>query len=382
MSIILYVGMDVHKESYTLCTFCMEKDEIKHTMKMAPTVHNVLQYLDSIKRKNGNEEIEFRCGYEAGCLGYTLYRDLTAAGVNCVILAPSTMAQNGGTKRIKTDSRDAANIAKCLAYHTYKPVAVPTTEDEQVKEYIRMRDDMKAAEKRVKQQILAFCLRHNLRFEGTKDHWTQGHLNWLHALKLPGLDQETLLDYLLELDHLREKLARIDRRIEELATLPRYADQVRRLCCFIGVKTHTALAVISEVGDFERFAKADRFASFLGLTPGEHSSSESQHRLPITKAGNAHVRRLLVEAAHSFGRGKIGYKSAELRRRQEGLSPQVVAYADKANERLRRKYYHMTLNNGKKANIAKVAVARELACFFWGILTNHFLPSDSMITVS
>ena len=138
MSIILYVGMDVHKESFTLCTFCMEKDEIKHTMKMAASVHNVLQYLDSIKRKYGNEEIEFRCGYEAGCLGYTLYRDLTAAGVNCVILAPSTMAQNGGTKRIKTDSRDAANIAKCLAYHTYKPVAVPSTEDEQVKEYIRM----------------------------------------------------------------------------------------------------------------------------------------------------------------------------------------------------------------------------------------------------
>ena len=163
----------------------------------------------------------------------------------------------------------------------------------------------------------------------------------------------------------------MDRRIEELAQEDAYREPVKKLSCFLGIKTHTALATIVEVGDFKRFPTADRFASYLGLVPGERSSGDSQIRLGITKAGNCHVRTLLTEAAQCFSRGRVGYKSRVLKKRQEGNTPEVIAYADRANERLRRKYYQMVLGKNKKANVAKTAVARELACFIWGMMTDH-----------
>ena len=128
---------------------------------------------------------------------------------------------------------------------------------------------------------------------------------------------------------------------------------------------------MTEIGDFKRFASAPQFASFLGLAPGEDSSGGDQNRLGITKAGNTHVRRLLVEAAQSYGRGKAGYKSKTLKERQEGNPPQIIAYADRANERLRRRYFNMLIR-GKKANIAKTALARELACFIWGMMNEKY----------
>lgn len=168
-----------------------------------------------------------------------------------------------------------------------------------------------------------------------------------------------------------DKIRRLDQRIEELASGEKYREDVHKLSCFIGVKTVTALAVLTEVGDFKRFTTAQHFASYIGLTPGEHSSGEDQSRLGITKAGNRHVRSLLVEAAQSYSRGQIGFKSKALKNRQEGNDPAVIAYADKANERLRRRYYRMVLKNNKKTNVAKTAVARELACFMWGMLTGN-----------
>lgn len=312
----------------------------------------------------------FVCGYEAGCLGFTLYHQLTDHGVKCVILAPTTMPVPTGKKEVKTDKRDAAHIARCLAHRDYSPVHIPTEQDEQTKEFLRMRDDHKLALKKVKQQILSFCLRHDYRFEGGKSHWTQAHLKWLRSLKPEGLYQEILAEYLATYDQLTDKLERLDRRIAELATGEEYRENVKKLTCFIGVKTVTALAVLTEVGDFKRYATAGHFASFLGLTPGEHTSADNQNRLGITKAGNRHVRSLLVEAAQSYTRGQIGFKSKALRARQQGNPTEVIAYADKANERLRRRCYRMVLHNNKKTNVAKTAVARELACFLWGMLTD------------
>lgn len=234
-----------------------------------------------------------------------------------------------------------------------------------------MRQDHKLALKKVKQQILAFCLRHNFRYDATKNHWTQVHLQWLRSLKPGGLYQEILTEYLFTYDQLTDKLERLDRRIEELAAQPEYQGKVQHMSCFLGIKTQTALSTLVEVGDFKRFANASQFASYLGLTPGEDSSGRDQNRLGITKAGNSHVRTLLVEAAQSYSRGQIGYKSKTLKARQYGNPAEVIIYADKANERLRRKYYRMVLSQGKKANVAKTAVARELACFIWGILTGN-----------
>ena len=366
----VYIGMDVHKESFTMASFVLGDTEPRHVQTIPSDHMLVLKYVNGLRRIYG-QEAEFICGYEAGCLGYTLYHQLTGKKLECVILAPTTMLEQKGKKRIKTDSRDAKKIARCLAYNTYSPVHIPTDEDEQVKEYIRMRDDIKANLKRTKQQILSFCLRHGLVFTETRSNWTQAHLKWLHSQKLDGLYQETLDEYVLQLTKLMETVERLDKRIEELSNREAYRESVNHLSCLIGIKRPTALALMTEIGDFKRFATAPQFASYLGLTPGEHSSGGDQKRLGITKAGNTHVRRLLVEAAQSYGRGKVGYKSKTLKDRQAGNSPQVIAYADKANERLRRKYYNMTFR-GKKANVSKTALAREIACFIWGMMNEKY----------
>lgn len=365
----VYVGMDVHKETFSLCCFTNEKEKAEYPQKVDGHYSKVINYIEAMRFHYGDDAL-FICGYEAGCLGFTLYHQLKDHNVKCVILAPTTMLQQKGRKKVKTDKRDAALIARCLAHHDYSPVHIPTEQDEQTKEYIRMRDDHKLALKKVKQQILSFCLRHNYRFTETSRNWTLAHIKWLKALKPEGLYAETLKEYLLTYDNLTDKLERFDRRIEELAADEVYQENVRKLSCFIGVKTVTALAVLTEVGDFRRFATAQHFASYIGLTPGEDTSGDDQNRLGITKAGNRHVRTLLVEAAQGYGRGQIGYKSKSLKSRQYGNLPEVIAYADKANERLRRRYYHMVLKNGKKVNVAKIAVARELACFMWGMITS------------
>ena len=365
----VYVGMDVHKESFTLCAYTLEKEKGSYSRRTPADYKEVLKYLEFLRTVYGNDTI-FVCGYEAGCLGYTLYHQLTDHHVDCVILAPTTMLEQRGKKRIKTDKRDAEIIGKCLAQHNYSPVHVPTASDEEVKEFLRMRDDHKLALKKVKQQILAFCLRHNYRFDGNS-HWTAAHINWLKSLTPEALYKEILDEYLLTYTILSDKLERLDKRIEELAAKDEYKEAVGKLCCFIGVKTHTALSVIVEVGDFKRFASAEKFASYIGLVPGEDSSGDGQTRLGITKAGNRHVRMLLTEASQCYSRGQIGYKSKALKARQDGNTPQVIAYADKANERLRRRYYKMVLSKCKKHNVAKTAIARELACFMWGMMTNN-----------
>ena len=365
----VYVGMDVHKDSFTLCAYTIEAEKGSYSRKTPSDYKEVLKYLEFLRTIYG-DDARFICGYEAGCLGYTLYHQLTDRNVNCVIMAPSTMLERRGRKRVKTDKRDAELIGRCLAQHNYSSVYVPTDADEQIKEFLRMRDDHKLALKKIKQQILAFCLRHNYRYDGNS-HWTASHLQWLRSLTPEALYKEILDEYLLTYDTLVAKLERLDSRIEELASRDGYSESVRKLCCFIGIKTHTALSVIVEVGDFKRFTSAEKFASYIGLVPGEDSSGDDQTRLGITKAGNSHLRMLLTEAAQCYSKGQIGYKSKALKARQAGNAPQVIAYADKANERLRRRYYKMILSKCKKHNVAKTAVARELACFIWGMMTDN-----------
>ncbi len=183
--------------------------------------------------------------------------------------------------------------------------------------------------------------------------------------------KEILDEYLMTYTILCEKIERLDTRIEELAREDKYSESVKKLCCFIGVKTHIALSVLVEVGDFNRFATAEKFASYIGLVPGEDSSGDEQVKLGITKAGNRHLRILLIEAAQCYGRSQVGYKSKDLRARQAGNPPQVISYADKANDRLKRRFYKMVLGKNKKHNVAKVAIARELACFMWGMMTDN-----------
>lgn len=370
MNRIVKIGMDVHSTNYTLCA--MEpvldgEDRIFANIQVTPDYKNVIQFISQLKSKLGSSDTySIECGYEAGCLGYSLYHQLMDAGVKCTILAPTTMLTQQG-KRVKTDKRDALMIAQCLSYGGYHAVHVPGEKDEAIKEYLRMRDDHKLILKKIKQQIGAFCLRHGHFYDGNK--WTINHKKWLRALKLSDLHRETLDEYIATYEEQESKIERLDRRIEELASDSDYKEKVKKLGCFLGVKTHTALSLIVETGDFKRFAKGNTYAAFLGLAPGESSSGDHINRTGISKAGNSHLRTLLIESARGICKGVIGYKSKDLRSRQIGNSAEVIAYADKANVRLRSRYYRL-VRHGKKRNVAVAAVARELACFIWGMMTD------------
>ncbi len=374
MKRIIYVGMDVHLNSYTVC--CVEpsfkeEDKVFGHMRLEPSVSSVKLYLAKIAERisDPSRSIHFICGYEAGFVGYSLYHEMSAAGLTCVILAPSTMPQHPG-HRIKTDKRDAEHIAKSLAYGTYRAVHIPTADDEQTRDYLRMRNDHQLALKKVKQQINAFCMRLGKHYTSGRSKWIQAHLHWLRTLELPALHREILDEYLTTYETTTTRIQAFDQRIEELASGDRYHEPVKQLSCFIGIKTYTALSLLAETGDFTRFARAEHYASYLGLTPSEKSSGDTTRRGGITRAGNAQMRTLLVEAAHSIARGHIGHKSKALRKRQERNSTPVIAYADRANERLRRKFYRM-IRHGKKRNVAIVAIARELACFIWGMMNGR-----------
>lgn len=365
----IYVGMDVHKESFTLCSYTIKEDRGFFVQRMDANYKSVLNYFEHL-RANFGEDIRIVCGYEAGCLGFSLYKQLTAFNVECIILAPSTMLEQRSKKRIKTDKRDAELIARCLATHSYSPVHVPTETDEYAKEYLRMRKDHLEAFKAFKQQILSFCLRHNICYSEGRN-WTERHVEWLLNLELPAMLRETLNEYLITFTQMKEKLARFDEKIEEMANNENYKDSVEKLRCFNGINTKTALAVVVEIGDFKRFASAKNFASYIGLVPDEDSSGDRYKHGCITKAGNSVVRTLLVESAQSYSRGMPGIKSSAIKAKQAGNSAQVIAYADRANERLKRKYNRLAFKENKNHNVAKVAVARELACFVWGMLTDN-----------
>lgn len=368
---IIKIGMDVHSKNYTLCAMepvIGEEDRVFASTQVTADYKNVLLFIEDLKLKPGTDtEYDITCGYEAGCPGYSLYNQLTSAGVKCVILAPTTMMTQQG-KRVRTDARDAKMIAQCLSYGTYRAVHIPTQEDDSIKEYLRMRDDHKLALKKIKQQISAFCLRHGHCYDGTK--WTLRHAAWLRKLELTPLYRETLDEYMASYDEQTAKTERFDQRIGELASQADYQEKVKKLCCFLGIKTHTALSLIVETGDFTRFAKGNIYAAYPGLAPGEDSSGDKCNRTGISKTGNSHLRLLLIEASRGICKGTIGYKSKELRLRQNGNTAETIAYADKANTRLRSRYYKMT-RRGKKRNVAVAAIARELACFIRGMMTDR-----------
>lgn len=369
MNTIIYIGMDVHSTNYTLASYTYNTQHCFAVTTLKPDYREVVKYIKKVK-ENFGEEADIVCGYEAGCLGYSLCRQLADKGIKCVVIAPTSLPVTG-KKEIKTDRRDAMKIAQALANGSYSAVAVPTVEDNAVKSYIRMRDSHKEEEKHIKQKINAFCLALGFHYTEGANRWTVRYFAWLNKLPLNAMDKEVLDEYLATLAYLSERIAHFDKRIEEIAGTERYAEKVKKLCCFSGIMVHNAMSLITETGDFSRFGKAEQYAAFLGLVPGEHSSGDKQNRTAITKTGNSHLRRLLVEAAQCFSRGRAGVKGQALKKRQKGNTAEVIAYADKANDRLRRKIQKMKLKNNRPHNVAVTAAARELACFVWGMMNNR-----------
>ena len=370
MKSIIYIGMDVHKNTYSLCGINSSTGEVIAQTKCAAEVKNILKFIKSAKERMSEEnEVDILTGYEAGCLGFSLYHELAYHDIPCVILAPSTMHGSVKNKKVKNDKMDAFNIATNLMHDSYKAVHVPTEHDNEIKEYIGLREDVIQSRKRIKQQISALVLRRGLRYEG-KSNWTVAHIKWLETIELPVIVRETLNEYLKVYDYLNERIEKYDERIEEFSKEEEYKEPVSKISCFKGIDTLSAMKIHVTVSDFQRFPTAKAFMANLGMLPGENSSAEKYSNTPITKMGNAMVRKTLVECTQALVRGTVGKKSKALKKRQKGQEDETVAYKDKAVERLQKRFRRMVLR-GKPYNVAIMAVARELAGFIWGMETGR-----------
>lgn len=372
MSSLIYVGMDVHKESVSLCCFDPKCGIYFGDAKIETKAELISKYLDAQTKyllENGYEEIKFLTAYEAGCLGFSFHDQLTKLGIENKIIAPTTLLKETGQGKRKTDRKDAKMIAQNLAYGTCSFVHIPDEEDKKTREFIRMVSHKKKMLRKVKQYILAFCLRNGINYKDSNP-WTDNHLKFLKDLKIESFLKSVLDELLQEYNSLQDSIERLIEKTEEIANNEKYKEKTQKMACLKGITQSSALTIISEVSDFKRFSTACEFSSYLGLIPGESSSGQKINRLGITKMGNSIVRTLLIEASQVIIRGQPGYKSKRIKERQKGQDVKIISYADRATERLMKKFRRL-IEKGIHRNKAITAVARELSCFIWGIMTNH-----------
>jgi len=271
--------------------------------------------------------------------------------------------------KVKTDRIDAAKLARLHRAGELTTVRVPTPEHEAIRDLIRVREDLKADRRRAIQQLKSFLLRRGLRYPRNAQGWSQPYENWVCARELEQPAAQEALDQMIASAQTRHsQLLTLDRRITELAAQPPLDELVGRLRVLKGIDTLSAATIAAEVGDFNAFAHASSFMAYVGLVPREHSSGQREWRGSITKTGNAHLRRVLVEAAWAYRhRPAVG---AHLRRRQADMPADLVAFSWKTQQRLHARY--RTLAATKHANVAVVGVARELAGFVWAIATQRY----------
>jgi transposase len=301
--------------------------------------------------------------YEAGPTGFGVQRVLTKAGYDCQVVAPSLIPVQSGN-RVKTDRRDAVKLARFLRSGDLTAITVPSEEREAVRDLERSRDDAKRAERVARQQLSKFLLRHDVRWEEGKN-WTLKHLAWLRRLRLEDeVLQVVLEDYLHAVENATERVERLTNLLEEKILASSLAPLVRGLQVLRGVGMVTAATIAAEIGDFRRFGTAKQFMAYVGLTPSEDSSGDRIRRGSITKCGNSHVRRLLVESAQHYRRRPA--ISRELRQRSSDQPEALRQIGWEAQKRLHRRLQALTAR-GKPGNKAIAAVARELAGFMWAI---------------
>jgi transposase len=321
----------------------------------------IVRFVERFRRQGS----AVRCCYEAGPCGFELQRALTTHAVPCEVIAPALIPRRAGD-RIKTDRRDASQLAILYRAGALTAIHIPTDQEEAARDLLRCREDIRADLLRARHRLSKFLLRHGRRFTGTKKAWSKAHDAWLRAQRwpLPALDQ-THTAYLRTVDEAVARLRSVDDDLRGLLTLEPLRSRVARLRCFRGIDDLTALTIAAELGDARRFASAPRTMAFVGLVPSEHSSGPKQARGAITKTGNGHLRRVLVEAAwHYRHRPFVG---AALRRRQRGAPAATVAHAWVAQQRLYRRY-HRLAGRGKVHQQVITAVARELTGFVWAAL--------------
>ena len=358
---ITWVGLDVHKKSIQVAVLVGESQQAE--VWQIETSERAVRRLARKLRKGTVGEI--RCCYEAGPAGYTVQRWLEGAkaGIVCELIAPSLIPVKPG-ERVKTDRRDAIKLAKMLREGSLTPVGPPTAAEEAVRDLCRCREDAQQDLLRARHRLNKFLLRRGLIWSGAAA-WTQRHAIWLRSLRFEAeADRMVFADYLQVVELALERVKRLTAALEQAAACEPYATPVGWLRCFRGVDTVTALTVVAELHGVERFASARKLMGFLGLTTTVYNTGEKRRHGPITKTGNAHVRRVLVEAAWCQRYPAVA--SRALRRRRQGQPAEVIAIADRALRRLHQRYWHLTVR--KPHGKVVVAVARELAGFLWAAL--------------
>ena len=352
-----YVGLDVHKDSIAVA-LAVAQGEAVGVGQFPNEPSAVRRMVERLARRHGRLEL----AYESGPCGSDLHRQLVSLGHSCVVVAPSLIPRRPGD-RVKTDRRDAATLARLLRSGDLTPVWVPGPHHEAIRELVRCREDFKQVERRARQRLCALLLRHGRRYEA--DNWTQGHRRWLQGQQFECRQTQIVFEhYLHSIMETEERIVHLERQMEEALTGWSLAPLVSGLMAMRGIRLVTAMTHAAELGDFSRFGQPGELMAFVGLVPSESSSGQSRRQGGITKSGNGHVRRVLIESSWSY-RHKPGI-SASLRARSREASEAVRAIAWKAQKRLHARY-HRLVNRGKSAQVAVTAVAREQLGFLWAI---------------
>jgi transposase len=350
----LWVSLDAHKLSIVAATLPPTGGE--PVVQRIETTEKAIRRL--VERLGGPEGLAV-C-YEAGPGGFELYRLLSSMGVACDVIAPSLIPIRAGD-RVKTDRRDAKKLVRLYRAGELSFVAPPTPETEGLRDLLRCRDDLRRARISARNRVVKQLLRYGRVFREGRYAWTKKHREWVDRQRLDDpLAHAALEQMLIHVDSLDRQLALLDASLERLAREGRWADQVQVLVRFRGIATLTALGLIAEIGDFARFANARELMSWLGMTPSEYSSGQQQHRGHITRAGNTHARRLLVEAAWHYRHPP----------RRSTRRPEPDERAWQAQVRLFARWRHLT-GHGKRSTVANIAIARELAGFIWAAMTDQ-----------
>ena len=360
---ITYVAMDTHKKQHKVALHYPGQEEIIR-FAFKNNARDIKKMVNKIK-KQAPEDIKF-C-YEAGVCGFTLKRRIETLGCKCMVIAPSLTPIKPGD-HIKTDRRDALKLLTLFKAGLLTEVHAPNAEKESDRELTRCRQTAQENLKRIRHQLLKFLTRHGYVYSDG-NHWTQKHTTWMRSIEF---EHPLLIDvfdnYFTQMNLCLQRLNSLDKDVEKLANSDIYKKIVGFLRCFHGIDTRTAITIITEIFDFGRFSSPGQLMSYLGLTCSENSSGESQKKGSITKAGNKRVRRLLVETSWHYRHPcKL---SNTLKKRRTDQPHWVINIADRAGQRLRKRYRHLT-NNGKMPCKAIVAVARELAGFIWSVFKEY-----------
>lgn len=357
---VKYIGLDVHKNSIAIA---IAQEGPNKEVNFYGVINNDMDQLHKFLRKQISQGGVPKCVYEAGPCGYNIYRSLTDKGIDCVVIAPSLIPKKSGD-RIKTDRRDAQTLARLHRAGELTAVYVPAIEDEALRDLVRVREDSVNALKKAKQQLGAFLLRHHVCYSG-KSKWSKAHFNWLADISMPHPAQQiTLQEYIDMVLEGKKRVERISEQIRQLSGQSKLNTLSLSLQALRGVSQIVAAVVVSEIGDLTRFDSPSKLMAYLGLVPTQHNSGDTKRPGKITKTGNGHVRRALIEAAQAYR--LPARKSRAIAKRNEGLPQDIRNIAWKAQVRLCGRYQRMVLK-GKNSNLVKTAIARELAGFMWAI---------------